>query len=123
MQRCISVFRCNCTPGGHVDLFGVSDQSRSSKEDKMKVKMIDNILRQPTVNYFGCFRKESNDHNEHSYYTYPPVPCTYYGKQVCVQEIMSNISNTIMERMLCIMGSHMMASTRSHWTPGAGDGI
>ena len=110
-------------PGGRLDLFGVRDQSRKMTKwsDKMEVKMIDNILRQP-VNYFGCFQKKSN-HNEHSFYTYPPVPCTFYGKQVwCARDNEQYLKHYYGENVMHSGVSHD-GFYGSHWTPSAGDGI
>ncbi len=123
-EWCVQIHLTLTIPGlsKNLDLFGVRDQSRSSKEDKkMELKMIDNILRQP-VNYFGCFHKESN-HNEHSYYVFPPVPCTYYGKQVwCARDNEQYLKHYYGENVMRYGVSHDGFYGRN-WKPGAGDGI
>jgi len=121
-ERCVQIHLEIPGGGGRIiDLIGVRDQSRSSKKDKMEVKMFDNILRQP-VNYFGCFQKESN-HNEHSYYTYPPVPCTYYGKRVwCARDNEQYLKHFYGENVMQYGVSHDGFYGRN-WKPGAGDGI
>lgn len=76
----------------NLDLFGVCDQSRSSKEGKMEAEMIDNILRQP-VNY-GCDVFERKVITMSTVTTHTLRMANKFG----AQEIMSNISNIIMER-------------------------